>query len=390
MVETGGEAGSASFDAAQYHHAIIRPLRGKSRRLPRDLRVRYDVHDPQSDQALAGHLDKVIGYWSERSHEQADYSHAVYVALLKAHQDLLTDPAVRLYSTAWWSTYQPSEPDLAAKPAKPPLSDAGAYTQHLTQPLEKPSSNVAAEGDAVIEPLDAAVATSTTGMAGDAPTVDGSMAAAPAADGQLTEEASINRVCGLTASRIGDTIELSWLWPNWATTAIVSWESDRISKSVDREEFRRTGRWQTTVSPELSDDRVEFSVAVRGASPNHREWSEAVRVLAPAPRQEVTYKVRRLWYRFPSRAYKVSFCVSRRPALCEIMIGFSGADALPENVDVCTKIDTAYLAADMSTRLVTLPRSLGRGWLRCFLVNGESITLKDPDVSTLRIRSWLR
>lgn len=380
-METDRGDRSATFDATRYHRAVVRPLRANPRRLPRDLRVRYDVNGPLSDHALARHLDEVIGYWSERSREQADYSRAVYVALLRAHQDLLTDPAVRLRSAAWWSTYQPPAPDVAAGPASPPPSDVGPdAVERIGLPLEKPSSDVAAEGDAAVDPLDAAVVTSTTGAAGDASSVDG----------QLAEDASADRVRDLRALRIGDDVELSWVWPSWATGAIVSWNSDSIRGSVDREKYRQTGRWRTTLSPELSDGEVEFSVAVRGAVPNRREWSEAVSVMAPGRRQEVTYRVRRLWHRFPFRAYAVSFRADRPPAWCDIMIGFSGADAFPETADACKRVDMAYLAGDMSTRLVTLPRSLGSGWLRCFLVVGESITLRDPDVSTLRIRSWIR
>lgn len=390
-METDKGDGSASFNAARYHHAIVRPLRAAPRRLPLDLRVRYDVHGPLSDQALVRHLDEVIGCWSERCREQPDYSRAVYVALLKAHQDLLTDPAVRLRSAAWWSAYRPPEPDAMAEPAKPPLSDADPYTvERLGRLLEKPSSDVAAEGNAAINPLDAAVDTSTTGAASDASAVDVPITDAPAIDGQLADYASADRVRDPRALRIGDAVELSWVWPGWATEAIVYWDSDRIRRLVDREEYRKTGRWKVGLSPELSYGGVEFSVAVRGAAPNRREWSEAVSVTAPGPRQEVTYRVRRLWYRFPFRAYTVAFRTDRPPARCDIMIGFSPADAFPETTEACKKIDMAYLASDMSTRLVTLPRSLGSGWLRCFLVVGESITLKDPDVSTLRIRSWIR
>ncbi|MGH3692963.1 MAG: hypothetical protein ACRDRX_03005 [Pseudonocardiaceae bacterium] len=353
--------------------------------------MRYDVHGPQSDQALARHLDEVIEYWSERSREQPDYSRAVYVAFLHAHRQLLTDPAVRLYSAAWWSTYQPPEPDLAAEPATPPLTDADTSTTRRCPPQtpEKPSSDVASEGDTVIEPLDGAVAASTAGMAGTAPTVNVVITDAPTAEGQPTDGALVNHVHGLTATRIGDDIELSWLWPSWATTAIVSW-GNHIRKLVDREEYRLTGRWRTTLSPDLSYDRVEFSVAVRGPDPNRREWSEAVRVMTPGPRQEVTYRVRRLRYRFPSRVYKISFRASPPPAFCEIAIGFSGSDALPETVDTCERVGMAYLASDMNTPPIILPRRLGSGWLRCFLVNGESIILKHPDVRTLRIRSWPR
>jgi len=391
-VETDKEDGSASFDAARYHRAIVRPLRATPRRLPLDLRVRYDIHGPLCDEVLARHLDEVIGCWSERSREQPDYSRAVYVALLKAHQDLLTNPAVRLHSVAWWSAYQPPEPDAEAELANPPLSDVDLYTvKHLGRPIDRPSSNVAAKGDTAVGPLDAAVDTSTTGAAGDAPAADTPITDTPAVDGQLTDDASTDRVRDLRALRIGDDVELSWIWPGWATEAIVSWDSDRIHRAVDREKYRQTGCWRTALSSELPDGEVFFSLAVRGAAPKRQAWSEAVSVMAPGRRQEVTYRVRRLWYRFPSRAYTVAFRADRPPPVqCDIVIGFSGADAFPETTEACKEIGRAYLASDMSTLLVTLPRKLGSGWLRCFLVMGESITLKDPDVSTLRIRSWLR
>jgi len=391
-VETDEEDGSASFDSARYHRDVVRPLRATPRQLPMDLRVRYDIHDPLSDEVLARHLDEVIGCWSERSREQPDYSRAVYVALLEAHQDLLTDPAVRLRSAPWWSTYRPPEPDTAAESTHPPLSDSDLDTvERLGQPLDMPSSGVMAQDDpAVNDPLDATVDTTTAGVAGDASVADTAITNVPAIDRQLADDASADRVRDIRALRIGDDVELSWVWPGWATEAIVSWDSDRIHRSVDREKYRQTGRWRATLSPELSDGGVMVSVAVRGATPNRREWSEAVSVMAPRPRQVVTYRVRRLWYRFPSRAYTIVFRTDRPPAWCNIMIAFSGADAFPETTERCKEIAMAYLASDVSTRLVILPRSFGSGWLRCFLVTGESVILKDPDVSTLRIRSWIR
>jgi hypothetical protein len=357
------------------------------------LRVRYAIHDPQSDDVLARHLDEVTGYWRERSHEQSEYSRAVYVALLNAHQDLLADPAIRLYSAAWWSAYQPQGQDVATMPAKPPLSAADPSTvQCLTEPPEEPSSDVAFESDATIEPPDATAATSMPGVASGTFLHDRSIADVSVSDGQLTDGGSIDQVRDLMASRIGDDIELSWIWPSWATTAAVSWDIDGMPKSasVDREEYRPTGRWRMTLSPGSADDIVEFSVVVRGAAHDRQAWSAAVRVLSPRPYPEVTYKVRRLWHRFPCRTYKVYFYASRRPVMCEIMIGFSGSDALPETPAACEELDKAFLATEMSSRLVTLHRNLGRGWLRCFFVEGEPITLKDPDVSTLRVRSWLR
>ena len=355
-------AGLASFDAARYHRDTVRPLRATPRRLPQDLRVRYHIHGTPDDQALARHLDEVIGCWSERSREQPDYSRAVYVSLLKAHQDLLNNPAIRLHSAAWWAAYQAPLPDAEPEPANPPLYDvvpspaapspvAASLGQDLGRPLDKPSSDV---------PPERAV------------------------------NSSSDQVRGLRALRVGDDVELSWIWPGWATEALVSWDGGRIRSTVDREKYRPTGCWRVPLSPALSDGEVVFSVAVRGAATDRREWSEAVSVMAPGPRQEVTYKVRRLWYRFPSRAYTVAFRADRPPVRCDIMIGFSDTDAFPETAEACKEIDMAFLAYDMSTRLVTLPRSLGSGWLRCFLVTGESITLKDPDISTLRIRSWIR
>lgn len=380
-METARGDNSTSFDRARYHRAVVRPLRANPRRLPHDLRVRYDVHGQCSDQALARHLNEVTEYWSERSREHPDYSRAVYVALLKAHQHVLIDPAIRLGSAIWWSTYQPDEPDTAAEPAKPPLADADhdTATHRPAQALEKPSSEVTAEGDGTAPTVE----TPTT----NPPTADALGTAPPTTERQLTDGALINKVHGLIARRIRDEIELSWIWPDWATTAIVFW-GDNNRKIIDREEYRLTGRWQTTLSPELSYDRVEFSVAVRGPDPSRREWSEAVTTAAPRPCQEVTYKVRRLWHRFPSRVYKISFHANQPPAFCEIAIGFSGSDALPENVEACEKMGTVYLASDMSSPPVILPRQLGSGWLRCFIVNGESIILKHPDVRTLRIRSW--
>jgi hypothetical protein len=390
-VETDEEDGSASFDAARYHRDIVRPLRATPRQLPMDLRVRYDIHDPLSDEVLARHLDEVIGCWLERSREQPDYSRAVYVALLNAHRDLLTDSAVRLGSAAWWSTYRPPERRTVTESTNPPLSDSNMDTvERLGRPLDTSSSDILAQDDpAVIDPLDDTVDTTTAGAAGDASVADTAITNASAIDRQLNDDASADRVRDLRALRIGDDVELSWVWPGWATEAIVSWDSERVRRSVYREKYRQTGRWRATLSPELSDGEVMVSVAVRGSAPNRREWSEAVSVMAPRPRQVVTYRVRRLWYRFPSRAYTIMFHTDRPPAWCDIIIAFSGADAFPETTERCKEIAMAYLASDVSTRLIILPRSLGSGWLRCFLVTDQSVILKDPDVSTLRIRSWI-
>ncbi len=157
---------------------------------------------------------------------------------------------------------------------------------------------------------------------------------------------------------------------------------------MDREKYRQNGFWRTALGSHLTSSEIDFTVAVRGVTPDRRTWSLAVPVTAAAPRLEVNYTIRRLRHLTIARTYTVEITTDRPPVECEVVIGFSTADHLPESLDECVELDRAYLLYQRTTVQITVPRRRGPGWLRCFVAKGQDVTLTDPHSETLRIRSW--
>ena len=346
-VTGAGGHGDTGFDAQSYHRSVVGPLRAHPRQLPDDLRVRYALHDPLPDAMLAVHLETVTAYWTARR-ELPDHSQAVYAALLDAHAALLADPRVDLYSARWWAVYRPPEP--ATPRPDPPQAEQARPDPPQPDPLQTDHAQPVAAADPPAEPVP------------DTP-----------APSEGPHE--------LIAERSGDVVSLSWIWPGWATEALVTWPGGH--RAVDHETYLRAGSWTTTLTEDLADGEVAFCVAIRGVTSGRTAWSPAVCEKCPGPQIEVFYELRRLSRR--GRRYAVDFRTARPPATAEIAIAFSPTDHLPWSTEGCEILDQAYLRYQATTVQVELPGPRRPGYVRCFVLNGP-VTLIDPHPTTLRIR----
>ncbi|WP_232667025.1 hypothetical protein [Pseudonocardia sp. TRM90224] len=330
-----GEPPENVFDPALYHESVVRPLRATPRRIPNDLRVRYAISGQPERDALRAHLAAVVGYWRERL-DRHDYSRAVYAQLVAAHERLEADPAVDLGAPLFWARYRAPAPDTAHQeaPAIPPpvIADSPAEPE-LAPPV--------------------AVAVPHRGL-------------------------------DVRARRQGATVVLTWLWPPWATEALVEWDGNRRATSLSS--YRTSGRWSVELGPLIADIAVEFTVAVRGPTEEHRAWSEAETVMVPGPRGRVGYTVTRL----RGRTYRIEFHADRPVAAeCRFISGFAATDFLPWSAEMCTRtFETAYLINDRTSVEFTLNRDEKAGFVRAFLVDDGSadVELIDPPIETLRIR----
>lgn len=357
---TGEGDDHARFDAKSYHERVVRPLRATPRQIPGDLRLRYAVKPGLTERQLSTHLREVVEYWSARR-ELRDHSRAVYVALLDAHAALEADPDIDLHSPSWWLGYSPpvAYPAPPSSPRPEPAPPGGGPPAPPTV-LDPPANDPSPPAD----PLPA--------RPPPAPT--------PPEDGPLDVE----------AQRFGDIVRLSWVWPGWATQALVCWDGRR--RTVDKEKLLPLGHWEITLGPQLAEGEVEFTVAVRGNAAGRQAWTAAVPVTAPGPPLQVGYRVHRKVRLCWERRYRIELTTDRPPVACEIAVGFATTGHLPGSLEECKEIGRAYLGFQQTAVEVVLPGP-GPGWLRCFVVSEDEaapVILIDPPTDTMRIRTWRR
>jgi hypothetical protein len=95
------------FDQKDYEQKIVKPLRGRSGRLPDDLLSRYAVDLAMSDADLAERLAQVRSHWNKSANSTAKHAsyRSVYKAFLRADEELQRVHSGELSRIAWWRTY---------------------------------------------------------------------------------------------------------------------------------------------------------------------------------------------------------------------------------------------------------------------------------------------
>ncbi|TDD49666.1 hypothetical protein [Saccharopolyspora elongata] len=92
------------FDPKVYEREVVRPLRGRSGRLPDDLLTRYAVERGFSDAELAQRLAEVRSHWnkSAQSTAKSSFTTSVYKAFLREDEELRRAPGNEMSSMSWW------------------------------------------------------------------------------------------------------------------------------------------------------------------------------------------------------------------------------------------------------------------------------------------------
>ncbi|WP_190818073.1 fibronectin type III domain-containing protein [Saccharopolyspora pogona] len=92
------------FDPKAYEREVVRPLRGRSGRLPDDLLTRYAVEPGCSDAELAQRLTQVRSHWnkSAQSTAKSSFTTSVYKAFLREDEELRRAHGDAMSGMSWW------------------------------------------------------------------------------------------------------------------------------------------------------------------------------------------------------------------------------------------------------------------------------------------------
>lgn len=94
----------SQLDSKEYENEVVRPLRGRSGRLPDDLLTRYAVDLGMSDEQLCARLDEVRSLWNKGLQSRTKPAHlrAVYKQFLRADEELRNEYGEQLSRISWW------------------------------------------------------------------------------------------------------------------------------------------------------------------------------------------------------------------------------------------------------------------------------------------------
>ncbi|KAA5828802.1 hypothetical protein ABT337_29495 [Saccharopolyspora hirsuta] len=92
------------FDPKAYEREVVRPLRGRSGRLPDDLLTRYAIGPEFSDADLAQRLSQVRSHWnkSAQSTAKSSFTTSVYKAFLREDEELRREHGEAMSRMSWW------------------------------------------------------------------------------------------------------------------------------------------------------------------------------------------------------------------------------------------------------------------------------------------------
>jgi hypothetical protein len=95
------------FVPKDYEQQVVRPLRGRSGRLPDDVVTRYAIELTMSDAEVADRLAEVRSHWHKSANSTAKHAsyRSVYKAFLRADEELQRTHGAKLAQVSWWRSY---------------------------------------------------------------------------------------------------------------------------------------------------------------------------------------------------------------------------------------------------------------------------------------------
>jgi hypothetical protein len=96
------------FDPKAYEREVVRPLRGRSGRLPDDLLTRYAIEPSFSDAELGQRLTQIRSHWnkSAQSTAKSSFTTSVYKAFLREDEELRRAHGNAMSTMSWWRARQ--------------------------------------------------------------------------------------------------------------------------------------------------------------------------------------------------------------------------------------------------------------------------------------------
>jgi len=222
-------------------------------------------------------------------------------------------------------------------------------------------------------------------------TVDGDTAVA----GDRVELSDAEAVRDLTARRLQEEIRLSWVWPEDAVAAVVSWQTDpHHGRGGQLRCTRRRYDDEGGCAARVGSGAVSVEVRAAYARPDGDLLAAPVRTFVPGIGILVRYRFR--WAGL-GRDRGASILELSADVTCDLpplLVVQSTRTALPyepNKGEVVARIPPQQIHPRAPARTVVRPRPLGRSWLVCFAAHGGGgqVTLLPPPLRRLR-RSWGR
>jgi len=212
--------------------------------------------------------------------------------------------------------------------------------------------------------------------------------------GNATTVGVTESVHNLQATQFTDFVKLTWLWPDGAGIAEVSWErsSDDPNavgmEKVKKSEYERDGGFNVPIAPGRTEVQVRALMQVQGATfgsaPTHLTIDIAT------TQAKIEYELNRGPRLGPwgGRALTPTFRSASSVQSAKVVIIASNGPVLPISPDsgvLLAEIELSLTSNKVFTAsTISIPKSVSRPfWVRCFALD-EGVELVDPPLSKLK------
>ncbi|WP_018680667.1 hypothetical protein [Actinokineospora enzanensis] len=189
-------------------------------------------------------------------------------------------------------------------------------------------------------------------------------------------------VTGLAERRLGDEHVLTWVWPDGAGSAEVSWPGS--TTRVTRQRYRAEGGFRGRFGPGQVVVRVVGLVAGSGGECRSAPTEITIGDRVPA----VSYRVRMT--RKPivgGGQVRVEF-VAAEPVECTVVLVVAAGRVLPLRAEQGSELarwTVRSVPGAPVEHVAELPRLRKPYWVRCFLTEGGTVRLVDPPTTQLKV-----
>jgi hypothetical protein len=192
---------------------------------------------------------------------------------------------------------------------------------------------------------------------------------------------SAQPVTGLSARRLGDEQLLSWVWPEQAGTAEVTWSGGR--KQITRQQYQREGGCRVR----CAGGSISVSAVVSTADGECRSSPADVVIDVPAPAIHYSVELSRRVL-LGGGQVRVRLVADEQISRCTIVLVVAPGRVMPLRPDQGQELlrQTHDFAAATPVELVAdLPKLRKPFWVRCFLPDSGPVQLVDPPTTQLKV-----